>query len=69
MVFGEYSNQEVISQYYYYSEVLPRFGFHFFCLWLKCKIWNELIWNVRNQNKLQELESSKIIYLQSHKIL
>lgn len=37
MIFGEYCKQEVISQDYYYSEVLLRFGFQFLYLWLKCK--------------------------------
>lgn len=35
MVLGEYRNQEVISQDYYYPEVLLRFSFWFLYLWLK----------------------------------
>lgn len=41
MVFGEYCNQEVISQDYYYSEVLLRFGFQFLYFWLERKKWKK----------------------------
>lgn len=71
MVLGEYRNQEVISQDYYYPEVLLRFSFWFLYLWFKFNRWKEPIWNVRNQNMSLELAEfrNKIIYLQSQRAL
>lgn len=71
MVLGEYRNQEVISQDYYYPEVLLRFSFLFLYLWFKFNRWKETIWNVRNQNMSLELAEfrSTIIYLQSQRAL